>query len=774
MPGVNSRERHRSDSIKIDRQIIAKRVNEFYSQDLADMDKEINRRLERYAKFRMWTTGKDWPWPNASDSAFPDMMTQSLRLQDTIHNAVMAIRPTISSKSKTPADVDKQEVVDNLIDYQVFEEQNGEYIIGELIDAFVNDGHFTAFIPWIRERRQINEVMVFDAIPEDLLAGEYFEQLVTANWPDMEPVDAGRWDWESPNGDREVKFYTNEFGGVEAVIKEQVTVYDGPRIIPKSFEEVLYPGRAGNLQPPGPSNPRGASHVILVDRPTVDEIKRLYQNGFYDLATEEEIDRLGYAGETLIGNEIEDQADSFQGHGEFFNPEDVGHRKVTRLICFDMYDMDGDGLAEDVIFWVIKEHDLVLKAKPLTEMYPANPPRRPFAEAAFVPVRGRRGGVGMLEMIEGLHDLMKAILDQSIDAGTLSNSPFGFYRPSGSMKPEVINLWPGELYPIGDPARDIAFPNMPTKDQTFGLNMITMLGQLEERLTVVGDFQLGRVPAGRSSALRTSSNMQLLAAQGDARPERIMRRFFNGLVEVWRQIHELNQRFLPAEKVVRIAGVGGPDKSPYIGVNGPQAIMGRFDFTFSANIFNTNKQALQQSLSTLASMYINALSIQLGIVDADGIYRIFRDIGKAFGQDPEKYLHPPTPDSMKPKILAEEAIDSIMSGGLPDGAPLEPGGYQEHYQKLAAFASSDQFGLLTGNQPEVLREYMRKILERVKLEQQQAQLAAAAQQFSQQSQQGAPTGRPPEQASTGGQQAPTQPNELVDETLPGAGGGGNA
>jgi hypothetical protein len=44
-----------------------------------------------------------------------------------------------------------------------------------------------------------------------------------------------------------------------------------------------------------------------------------------------------------------------------------------------MYDIDDDGLDEDVVWWMILETKTIVKAKMLTEMWPANPPRRPFA-----------------------------------------------------------------------------------------------------------------------------------------------------------------------------------------------------------------------------------------------------------------------------------------------------------------------------------------------------------------------------------------------------------
>jgi hypothetical protein len=34
------------------------------------------------------------------------------------------------------------------------------------------------------------------------------------------------------------------------------------------------------------------------------------------------------------------------------------HKTLTRLMCFDLFDSDGDGVNEDMIWWVIKEPKL--------------------------------------------------------------------------------------------------------------------------------------------------------------------------------------------------------------------------------------------------------------------------------------------------------------------------------------------------------------------------------------------------------------------------------
>ena len=57
-----------------------------------------------------------------------------------------------------------------------------------------------------------------------------------------------------------------------------------------------------------------------------------------------------------------------------------------------------------------------------------------------MPVKGRRNGISLLELVEGLHDWRKMMIDQMVDNGTLSNAPFWFYRASSNIKPETLSM----------------------------------------------------------------------------------------------------------------------------------------------------------------------------------------------------------------------------------------------------------------------------------------------------------------------------------------------
>ncbi|TXH44486.1 MAG: hypothetical protein E6Q97_32665 [Desulfurellales bacterium] len=785
MPEV-PRPRRRLRSVTIDRTKVAERVVKFYQDDLESRSEDRQRRIQRYAKFRMWTEEKNWPWVGSSNMGLPDMLEKSLRVQDTLHNAVMASRPGVfNAKAASDANKGKEDVVTKLLDYQVFVEANGEKQIGTLIDSYVNDGCFTALTTWVKERRDVCERMEYPLPPENEDFFQYLNGIVQNEFPqalDIYPDDEEGWEWcvELENDEKvRVSFYTEEDDNdagestILAVIKKAVVTHDGPVIIPFDYDDVITPPGVSNLQIPGPANPGGSPHVILRSYPTLDEIRHLAAAGYYDLITPEELEALKPEMLKPSNDHVKKEAlDKLQGQSQWKMPHDNAHGTLTRLMVFDRYDLDGDGLAEDVVFWVLEEPRIVLRARHLTEVFPAKVPRRPLAEATFIPAGDRREGVSLLEMQEGVHDVQKMLFDITVDSGTLGAMPIFFYRMSGAVKPENLQLFPGMGVPVGDPGRDVMFPNITnTNGLSMLLNLITMAGNWGDRATVIGDFQLGRVPTGKSSALRTTGAVSMLQAQGDARPERILRRLFNGLGQIYANIHDLNCAFLPRGKQFRISGVKRPDEDPYLTVEGREKIDGIYEFEFEANAFNTSKAMLQQSLMQYAQMLLSPIGIQSGLVKPDGMYTLMRDLGKALGLSPDKYVTAPNPEASLPLISAEDAITQILESIMPYGRPQE--GTQAHIEKLAQFYQDDAFGQLDEKQVQMFGEYIRQLGERLQQEQMQAMMAQAAAQFQQQMGGGGPGGAPTQNAPQApGGPPPVSGGELMDESLPTAGGGG--
>lgn len=780
------RTRTRKTRFKVDDAKIVGRVLEFYTADIASQDIGRDARVQREAKLRLWAEDKDWPWPGASNVAIPDILEKVLRAQDTLINATMANRPCVNAVAVNPADREREKTVDNLLDFQFFVEQPGEKIISDLAIAFTNDPCCIAYVPWVREKRNSKLSMVFDAIPAEMEPVAYFQALIAQHFPTAtaDPQGTSGWDWNLvfPEFDERGKqrqfllqFYTREGDGrVEAVRVEEVIVYEGPRVIPKDYDDVLAPPRCANLQPPSASNPFGASHVILVDYPTADEVVRLAKAGYYDL-TQEQIDAvLNRASSVGDGDDRRNLLrDDLSGASVGTTPGDVLHRRLTRLLCFDTYDIDGSGVAQDVVWWVIKETEALAKRALLSDIYPSLKPQRPLAEASYISVFGRREGICLPELVEGLHDATKAILDQTIDAGTIGNVPWGGYRPQSSINAAPIAIEPGTLYPMDDPQRDLNIVSFNNGALAFGANMLTLLGDMEERVTVIGEFQLGKVPSGSSSALRTQAGIQALSSQGASRPERILRRWFDLLVQIGQIMHTYDKAWLPKQKQILVAGMKGPNEDPYIDISDRFAIAGEFTYSFQASIYNSTKQARAQALQQLLPLLINPLTIQLGSVRPDGIYRALRDLGKDMGADIDRYISPPTPGADQPQVSAEEVILAVAQNQPPVlGFPMEPGGWPEHLQKIQAFIQTPELGFLSPEAVQgLLAPYLQFAQQQALMQMQQLQAAAGAfQQQAQggQQQTGRPAQQPPQQP---GRPQISGPNEMLNENLPSAGGG---
>ena len=773
-----------------DKDEFIKKVFDWYEDDLEDRTDWAQRRIQRYAKLFGWLEPKSYPWPNASNQHVPMLMTNSLRTQDTLHNAVLASRPIVSAIAMNKGDAEKGKQIDDLQDYQLFVEQNGEEKIAQLIDSYVNDSRFVAFIPWVKEKRKVREIRPLPAIPprvdprptvelvlQEMFQGAAIKETSTTKYHIIHYADPMKEPEEI-----EVEYYEEDESYYLCLIREKI-IFDAPCPIPKPLEDIIVPSRCDNLQPPCPSNPTGADHVIMVDYPSWDEIYRLYKRGYYDLLTDEDIESLqgrvdGGIGDTNIG--VSDEVEQHKVltddlAGQYYGNAESTSRRFTRLTFFGKHKLSEDEFEEEVVARLLLDSNHTVKAlcrlRYLDEEYPREDLSRPrpfVASPAFIPIPSQWFGVGMLELLEHMHDLTKIVLDQMVDKHTLSNIPWFMYRSASGMRPEVLRMAPGEGYPVSNPQADIAFPQMPLQDQTIALNLITMVQQWAERQSMQGALQMGGVPQGKASALRTSTNMMSVLQQGDARPEHILRRFFKGLAELHQQMHELNKVFLPKNKQYRISGVplGGAD--PYQEVKDPKDISGSFQFDFKANALNTSKAFKSQALGELLPVLVNGLALQLGISDQETIFTLLKDLIESKGLDDHKYIKTP-PGAELPKVTAQEAMGQIFQGLLPTGRPAE--GAQMHLQLLGQFQQDPRFMMeLQGNQALqiIFQTYIQQVQLLAQQEQQQAQMA---QQFAQAMGGGGGQPGPDGQVDqTAGQMTPQGTGQVMDESLPGAKG----
>jgi hypothetical protein len=305
----------------------------------------------------------------------------------------------------------------------------------------------------------------------------------------------------------------------------------------------------------------------------------------------------------------------------------------------------------------------------------------------------------------------------------------------------------------------VQFPTWPTKDSTHAINLITILQAYVERIQMFSDASFGRVPTGKASAYRTMGTTMSLLAQGDARSEQVLRRAFAFFSDLYEMMHRLNRHFLPDKKEVRLIGVPAQGEDAYLTVDRTD-LDADCDWEFKATLINTNKQTLSAALTETISMALTPLAFQMGLMDANGAYKLLRDKTKALDLDPDEYWKRP-PDPMPgPKLFAEEVLSMILVNEMPVGGPLEPP--QEHLKNIMQLLQGENRQFLNPTQAAVLNDWMEKV--KAMLQQQMMQQQALMDFQKETGGPGGPGGVPTTMAPPGmGENPQVRPNEKIDE-----------
>lgn len=709
----------------------------------------MEQRLARYAKCRGWLEARDTPWTDASNQHIPVMMANVLRTEAGLFNAVFGMRPMLRATPMRHEQKELAETVDHLVDHQLMVDVDGERAIEQYINRFTEDGTALSFQPWVRSTEPVVDVRVVPK-PEDVDARMDLAMatLLPTFLPQtarllMKDDDGARWEAEVPPVRPEdapstvrIDVYDRDERSWEIVLQWDATVFDGPTMLPLALEDIVVPMRCENTQPVSTQNPTGAPWVAHLSKVSVDVIRQRIRDGVYDMLTEADLDdvvavadgRVPADTSTSREDGLKDAKDDAEGRtASWAGPAD----QITVVTWYGPWDV-GRGRQEEIILTVLREPRKLARGRYLTEQYPAQPPRRPFAEARFIPVADQFYGIGLPELMEGMHDFLHIIINQMIDNGTLTNLPFGFYRASSGMKSEPIQIpGPGEMLPLDNPQSDVVFPALPHADQSFGFNMVGLGMQFLERLVSMGPMQFGQVQQGKASALRTVGTTMAILQQGAAMPEQILRRLFFGLRQVWEQFHLLNARFLPPGKRFLITGQPADKPQAYGQIADPHALAIPLAFDFQATLLNTNKGMVGQALQALGAALFNPLSMQFGTVDAEKFYNWQRDLVQASQLDPARYVNKPitAPTGDGPRLTAHEVILWIVDRmQVPPMSPMEPP--DQHLQALMGLIKKPEYQQLLGGEGALLlREYLRALVALIQQQQQAMMLQQAAQDF---------------------------------------------
>lgn len=583
------------------------------------------------------------PFAGASSLHIP----MPLQVAKTMHaryvQAILGVEPFFNLKPRREDSVDRTQVVSDTMHYTLKDWCNFNQGVEEAVDLWIWDW-VTMGSGMMKARWECQY--------------ERFVDVVTEKRPrQMAQID--------PQSGMQVMVTKVE----EAEVEKKVTkkVFEGPCLNRKNLEDVVLIG--------GEGDPQLADAVIEQDWLTASDLWTLADRKIFREDRVKEVIEKGP--QVVMGSPdsvLKQRRMENNGKAVLDTSADLDRYRV--LEAYLRVDVDGSGINSDVVVWVHSETQAILRATYLRRINKSG--ERPYFKIDFHKRAGQDYGIGIVEMVHPLSKEMDAIHNLRIDYGMISTMPFGFYRPTSSIDPQIIELEPGALIPVDDPQRDVYFPNLGNRT-AFGFQEEAALQTMVERLTGVNDMLLGNL-TGAQGATRTATGARALLGESNVNLNVALRRLGRG----WRRalqylLHMLQQR-IPEGLSFRVTGEAGDDYWRYIASQ--DDIAGDFDFEVSQNTENSNRAIQQETSTQVLQLVLNPLLIQIGVVNQGNIYEAVKSYLKGLGvKDFSKFVTKP-PEWQHQMSPQDEANRVLRGIPVPVTPEMDHQGYLEYFQEI--------------------------------------------------------------------------------------------
>lgn len=222
------------------------------------------------------------------------------------------------------------------------------------------------------------------------------------------------------------------------------------------------------------------------------------------------------------------------------------------------WDLDQDGYKEPYIITVDRDSEKVLRivprwlseesvikndsgeiAKILADNY--------FTAYRFIPdPNSSVYGIGLGTLLGPTNEAVNTLINQLIDAGTLSNMQGGFIGRGAKLKGGATRFRPGEWKIVNTPGDDLrkSIVPVPANDPSSTLfNLLSFLVSAGERVSAVSDMMVGETPGQNTPATTSMAALE----QGLKVFNSIYKRVHRSLQKEFKLIYKLNYETLDEE-----------------------------------------------------------------------------------------------------------------------------------------------------------------------------------------------------------------------------------
>jgi len=460
------------------------------------------------------------------------------------------------------------------------------------------------------------------------------------------------------------------------IIKE----FEGTKIQSVPFERCFFPNDIPEI------NDMDFPECVLLQSDTtlsqvkIKELQGEYREGAFDKA-EAESPKADHSS-TTDEKDIKDRRDHLTGYSSEYS-EYTNQERVMEH-CFCRYDVDGDGIAEDVII-TRTEKGTLLKAVYLDRVSKSG--KRPLYKFDCFAKPRQALSRGVPEFLYNLNEKMDLNHNMRQDYMQIQMAPMFAFRSSSSLDKQELTITPGKGIPVDDVNQDIRILSFNTnigalfKDEQ-------MDWEMANRMTSTSPLAQGQMPDTVGAQRSTSGVLTMLKQMDNEFKPRM-----EIIAQQWKRLEkdlleDLDFRVDPQLK----ARVLGPSVEKMFenqgDFNSIFRITSMLDMTIDvASIINSEEMKKNDAAIIFQMLSTPGIAQQFGIVTPKGIYYAFSDVLKLYGRDPERYLD--KPEFVEKALTLWQEIQVCGQGEIPPMSMMDD--HEKKASELQAFMQTAEY-----------------------------------------------------------------------------------
>lgn len=219
-------------------------------------------------------------------------------------------------------------------------------------------------------------------------------------------------------------------------------------------------------------------------------------------------------------------------------PSEFNYPEIYEL--WGSYDVDGDGIPEEIVLTFHLESKTVLRA--VYNFYRHQ--ERPFHSLIYMPRDHSFLGIGICQMLYDIQEEITTIHNQRLDNATIANMKV--FKRLATSRVNIEDVYPGAMIDV-DSMEDIEEFDLGDEHSTL-LPEELHTNSIGEKRTGVSDYTVGRESAAIGSKATATSTLALIR-EGNKRFQMFIRDVRETITDVGNQIVQLYQQFAPNRTV---------------------------------------------------------------------------------------------------------------------------------------------------------------------------------------------------------------------------------